>query len=79
MDNKLELLKIAMDLYPCPLYNGAIISLDVCYTLNKRKILFIYKSNRDVDFMTTCHILRWVIKICKFTNVDYNKVLIDYE
>lgn len=75
---KLELLKLAIKIYPCPKFRGVEIGINVVWYEDYNKYKITFKGN-CYDRYKYCHILWWICLICKYVNIQYRNVHVNYD
>lgn len=77
---KLEIIKLAIFLHPCPKYNGINFSIRVESHPRGAEYIIFYKFECTIHGYYTIHyhVNLWADLICDFINIDYNNVIVKY-
>lgn len=76
--DKLELLKLAADIYPCPPFEGEIVNIkftiDVRF-VDVRYVLTYVDPDGSIFSRKHVHVIKWIRRICDFVNISFIKNL----
>lgn len=82
MENNLELLKYAAELYPCPDYYGerVVVSISESYDRNSYELCFNCINPPGLHFYAVIqHIRIWINRVCKFINFSHYLININWK
>lgn len=72
--DKLELLKLAAEIYPCPPFEGDMVNIkfttDVRF-VDVRYVLTYIDPNASIFSIKHIHVIKWVKRICDFVNISF--------
>lgn len=77
MVNKMELLKLAMDIYPCPDYLGFNVAPTLIGEWDGITHFTVFNSFYNV-FPFRIHVRSWIINLCSFINIKPSEIAINY-
>lgn len=81
MINKVEILKFAAGLYPCPKFYGYDIIIHIDFKTDSNLYIVNYNvrfDDLDINYDMFYHVNIWLCRICQFINLHYGDVITVY-